>query len=184
MTSVIITYPLELIRVRMAYNAHDGFIATCKRIWSPPDSANVSMTKTSRNFYRGVFPTLVGMIPYAGVSFATHYLMLKTIRAKLIVDQDPNNRLPVWAELVAGGVAGAVGQTSSYPLEVVRRRMQVADLQQDSVPRIKKVIQNIWREKGMRGYFVGLSIGYIKVIPMVAISFTVYDQMKHLLKID
>ena len=35
-----------------------------------------------------------------------------------------------------------------------------------------------WREHGVRGFFVGLAIGYVKVIPMVAVSFYTYERMK------
>ena len=42
----------------------------------------------------------------------------------------------------------------------------------------------IWRTSGIRGFYIGLSIGYLKVTPMVAVSFTVYSRMKLLFNID
>ena len=36
----------------------------------------------------------------------------------------------------------------------------------------------IMREKGPRGFFVGLTIGYAKVVPMAAVSFYVYERGK------
>ena len=39
----------------------------------------------------------------------------------------------------------------------------------------------IFREKGWRGFWVGLGIGYIKVVPMVAVSFFVYERSKIIL---
>jgi solute carrier family 25 protein 16 len=44
--------------------------------------------------------------------------------------------------------------------------------------------KEIYRLKGLKGYYVGLSIGYVKVVPMVAVSFTVYERMKRALDID
>ena len=41
----------------------------------------------------------------------------------------------------------------------------------------------IYKEQGVRSFYVGLSIGYIKVMPMVACSFYIYEQMKWLLHI-
>jgi solute carrier family 25 protein 16 len=43
--------------------------------------------------------------------------------------------------------------------------------------------KDIYRMKGFKGFYVGLSIGYIKVVPMVAVSFAVYERMKRLLDI-
>jgi solute carrier family 25 protein 16 len=41
-----------------------------------------------------------------------------------------------------------------------------------------EVGRSILRERGYRGFFVGLGIGYVKVVPMVATSFYVYERMK------
>jgi solute carrier family 25 protein 16 len=38
--------------------------------------------------------------------------------------------------------------------------------------------RTIWLERGFRGFWVGLTIGYMKVIPMVATSFFVYERLK------
>lgn len=43
---------------------------------------------------------------------------------------------------------------------------------------VREVGRRIWRERGWRGYWVGLSIGYVKVVPMVAVSFWVYERGK------
>jgi solute carrier family 25 protein 16 len=36
----------------------------------------------------------------------------------------------------------------------------------------------IFRERGLIGFWIGLSIGYVKVVPMVAASFYVYERGK------
>ena len=44
--------------------------------------------------------------------------------------------------------------------------------------RMGETTGQIWRERGWRGFFVGLGIGYMKVVPMVAVSFYVYERGK------
>ena len=44
--------------------------------------------------------------------------------------------------------------------------------------------RNIYVTKGFKGFYVGLSIGYMKVAPMTDISFYVYDRLKALLDIE
>jgi len=46
-----------------------------------------------------------------------------------------------------------------------------------------EVAQKIVHERGWRGFFVGLGIGYVKVVPMVATSFYVYERGKYYLSI-
>lgn len=72
-----------------------------------------------------------------------------------------------------------VSQTASYPLEVIRRRMQVGGAVGDGHRlRVAETAKLIFREKGFAGFWVGLGIGYVKVIPMVAVSFYVYERGK------
>jgi solute carrier family 25 protein 16 len=42
-------------------------------------------------------------------------------------------------------------------------------------------LQTIYRLEGIHGLFKGLQINYIKVVPAVAISFTVYESVKSML---
>lgn len=48
----------------------------------------------------------------------------------------------------------------------------------------KDTIKDIYRTKGFKGFYVGLTIGYIKVLPMAAVSFLTYERMKEVLDID
>ncbi|EON67409.1 hypothetical protein W97_06662 [Coniosporium apollinis CBS 100218] len=230
LVSVFFTYPLEVIRVRLAFETKRGsrssLTGICKKIYnerapigkaSAPHintssayqiaSTTTNATATSlqqvtprsglSNFYRGFTPTMWGMFPYAGFSFLTHdamgdlmrhprlarYTTLPNTRGK---SRDPEKpaQLKHWAELTTGGVAGFVSQTLSYPLEVIRRRMQVGGVVGDGHRlTMTEVARKIHMERGWRGFFVGLAIGYVKVVPMVATSFFVYERAKYYLGI-
>lgn len=210
-TSVFFTYPLELIRVRLAFETkkdnRSTFRSLCRQIYherrfqkpaaaaeaaGPAATAALSLTPSFglANFYRGFAPTLLGMLPYAGISFLTHDTAGDILRHPRIVQyttlpkpahHPPGKPAPLrsWAELLAGGVAGLVSQTASYPLEVIRRRMQVGGAVGDGHRlRISETARLIMREGGFRGFFVGLTIGYAKVVPMVAMSFYTYERLK------
>jgi len=125
MISVLGTYPLDLLRSRMAFTV-DGvkrglwptFVATLR-------GADGSGLRGVRALYRGFLPTVAGIIPYAGISFFT-YDTLKSVVAKHRSDgTGPPPPLSAPLRLVLGAVAGATAQTASYPLDVIRRRMQV-----------------------------------------------------------
>lgn len=212
-TSVFFTYPLEVVRVRLAFetkrHSRSSLSEICKRIYnesSPPlrqtTSAPAVVTTAESavqavtprlglaNFYRGFSATMLGMLPYAGVSFLTHDTAGDVLRHPAISSyttlSKPANApvdkpapLRSWAELLAGGIAGLVSQTSAYPFEVVRRRMQVGGTVGDGHRlRIGETARLILKEKGMQGFFVGLTIGYAKIVPMSAVSFYVYERSK------
>lgn len=62
-------------------------------------------------------PSLYGIFPYAGLKFYFYEEM------KRHVPEEHKNNILV--KLVCGSVAGLLGQTFTYPLDVVRRQMQV-----------------------------------------------------------
>ena len=65
---------------------------------------------------------------------------------------------------LAGGFAGICGQTVSYPLDVVRRRMQTAVLAPGlrTAPGTLAVFAELLRTEGVAGMYKGLSVNYFK----------------------
>lgn len=190
MTSVFFTYPLELIRVRMAFqtrhsDTRPSLIRVMQRIYhegsvksSTNGTANVFTRFPTLKFYRGFTATITGMIPYAGVSF----LCWGHLRSKFL--SDSQDRPTPLADLAIGAVSGATAQTVSYPFEVVRRRMQVGGLTRpERWLSWNETVRAIWRGGGVKGFYVGLSIGYLKVIPMNAVSFAVWVWLKRFLDV-
>jgi solute carrier family 25 protein 16 len=111
------------------------------------------------NFYRGFLPTIVGMIPYAGVSFYT-FETLKQKAHKLKLLNGNNNGIII---LSIGGISGIISQTVSYPIEVIRRQMQVGGFNGTNY-NTSQTFRDILQKRGLRGFFVGLGIGYMKGI--------------------
>ncbi|WWC85504.1 uncharacterized protein L201_000368 [Kwoniella dendrophila CBS 6074] len=199
-TSVLLTYPLELIRVRLAYQTkiseRTSLLEAVKSIYNErfittsttsniieqgkkSSSQNHNISPFIRSiplypFYRGFSITIIGMIPYAGVSFLTYGTLKKNINNYFNYFKDK----PTQRDLTCGAIAGLVSQTASYPFEVIRRRMQVGGAKGNSSLNSKQAIQAIYNVKGWKGFFVGLSIGYVKVIPMTSISFATWQLLK------
>ncbi|XP_042491869.1 mitochondrial carrier protein CoAc2-like [Macadamia integrifolia] len=114
-------------------------------------------------------PSLYGIFPYSGLKFY-FYEELKSH-----VPEEHNKDIIV--KLFCGSVAGLLGQTFTYPLDVVRCQMQCRGEGGNGDP-----ISDC-QEAGMEAAVLRakhqLSEG--EVVPPVAIGFTVYDTMKLLL---
>lgn len=113
-TSQSLTYPLDLARARMAVTDKYSGYRTLREVF-----VKIWQCEGPRTLYRGYWATILGVIPYAGMSFFT-YDTLKKEYFILTGDTTPNTVI----SLVFGATAGIVGQSSSYPLDIVRRRMQ------------------------------------------------------------
>jgi len=191
-TAVTFTYPLDTIRARLAFQVHGEHVYTgiyhCATHICKQEGG-------IRALYRGFLPTICGMIPYAGLSFycfeSFKYICMKHFpdwTCKTHVLNTGGLVLLIPYKLLCGGIAGAVAQTVSYPLDVTRRRMQLAMMNESTrkfgmgmVPTLKMIYQ----ENGvMHGLYRGMSINYLRAIPMVAVSFSTYELVKQMLHLD
>jgi len=69
--------------------------------------------------YRGLLPQLMGVAPEKAIKLTVNDL----VRDKLT---DKKGNIPTWAEVLAGGCAGASQVVFTNPLEIVKIRLQVA----------------------------------------------------------
>ncbi|PLW36083.1 hypothetical protein PCANC_18776 [Puccinia coronata f. sp. avenae] len=182
---VVVTYPLEIVRVRTAIEVRragadpvrvrDVARVLYYELPASPSSrwdTHFFLRFPPAKFYRGFAPTICGMVPYAGTSF----LVWGTLQSKLPTHLPGTMRDNVVVNLLCGSVAGMAAQTVSYPLEIIRRKMQVGGPLAHCT--IAQTASQIFASHGPRGFFVGLSIGYLKVIPMTAISFVTWSKLK------
>ena len=231
---MLVTYPLDLVRTRLAYQtsaiaaAGQGQPASSGagsdrqapgNAATQGQAAGMEAGKAARRsvhsvhrssitgvmrevvqqegfwgLYRGIGPTLAGILPYAGLKFYV-YQSLKQYYAEYQeqhgVEVKAGDKLPTPVMLSAGATAGLVAQTVTYPLDVVRRRMQVqgfklsAAQQRHLQARQDVVLRSTWQgikliaqREGIRALYAGLSINYFKVVPSTAIGFTIYDKLK------
>lgn len=176
---------------------HPSFLAAMSQIYregaSIPKASASAPSPLSTNalfsrfpivkFYRGFTVTLMGVVPYAGMSFLTWGFLKSYFAPPPIAGMSDHRPKPSpLTDLSFGAIAGAVSQTVSYPFEVVRRRMQVGGLTHpERWMGWSETVRAIWTTRGWKGFYVGLSIGYLKIVPMTAVTFTVWQWGKRVL---
>jgi len=80
-----------------------------------------------------------------------------------------------------GGLAGIFAQTICYPLDTIRRRMQMKGRVYSG---LGNAFVTIFREEGFKGFYKGIVPNAIKVVPNNAIRFVVYEWLKAALQIQ
>ncbi|KAJ6339437.1 hypothetical protein OIU77_007410 [Salix suchowensis] len=170
-------YPMDLVKTRLQTGVCQGGKAPnlgglMKDIW---------VLEGPRAFYRGLVPSLLGIIPYAGIDLAA-YETLKDMSKTYILHESAPGPL---VQLCCGTISGALGATCVYPLQVIRTRMQ-AQPPNDARP-YKGMSDVFWRtfqNEGYRGFYKGIFPNLLKVVPAASITYMIYEAMKKSLELD
>lgn len=167
-------YPLELVRTRLAVSppgSYRGIVDAAAQVW---------VREGPRAFYRGIGPSLIGILPYAGVDIA----IFEILKDKLV--ESSGGRPPPAAILAAGMVSSSIAQFVSYPLALCRTRLQAqgrggAPLKYSSA---LDVLRQALAREGFRGLYKGIGPNLAKVAPAAGISWFVFEEVKRATGLD
>lgn len=169
MTATALTHPLDTLRLRLAL-PNSGYTGLSNAFVTIIRSEGVGA------LYKGLAPTLVGIAPYAALNFASYDLLKRRLY------NNKNSNIPQQqnpaANLAIGGLAGTVAATVCYPLDTIRRRMQMKGTMYEN--QVHAFVQ-IWRNEGFKGFYRGWAANTIKVVPQNAIRFVSYEALKSML---
>ncbi|CAI9264880.1 unnamed protein product [Lactuca saligna] len=168
-SSTVCTYPLELLKTRLTVqrgvykNIVDAFL-------------KIVQTEGPAELYRGLTPSLIGVIPYA----ATNYFAYDTLRKaykKLTKEEQISNI----ATLLIGSAAGAISSSATFPLEVARKHMQAGAINGRVYDNMLHALLTIFEKEGIKGLYRGLGPSCVKIVPAAGISFMCYEACKKIL---
>eukprot|EP00526_Cylindrotheca_closterium_P028646 CAMPEP_0113619588 /NCGR_PEP_ID=MMETSP0017_2-20120614/9948_1 /TAXON_ID=2856 /ORGANISM="Cylindrotheca closterium" /LENGTH=354 /DNA_ID=CAMNT_0000529169 /DNA_START=169 /DNA_END=1229 /DNA_ORIENTATION=- /assembly_acc=CAM_ASM_000147 len=204
-SSVCVTYPLDLTRAQLAVLRRKND-APNQRFYQV-----IAKNYTNRGLpglFRGITPTMMGILPYSGIAYAVNEQTKRRIQNMTGRDVTTVERM------VCGGLSGLIAQTIAYPLEVTRRRMQTigivptsgTDAAVDSVgkgssragaaeaairtvhptkpPSMAAIVKELYAEQGIPGFFKGVTLNWFKGPIAFAISFTVFDSIQSTLSTE
>lgn len=154
------TYPLDLLRARLAVASLAGGAA------APSLAASALGLARGGGAFRGLGPTLLGIVPYSGVTWLG-YTTLRERGSELGLGEGAGVRL------AAGALAGLAGQTATYPLDVARRRMQVGGpAGQGSA---LAVLRRAVAAEGATVLWRGVTLNWVKGPVATAVSFCCFE---------
>merc|ERR1719217_131520 len=184
MVAAVIVYPLEVVKtLRTVYPDEAKGILDAARLAVRFGGVTA--------LYAGVLPTLVAMFPYVGVEFMVYETLKR--RWELAF----GGSVSTLALLMIGALAGAAGQASAHPLDVVRRRMQMegmrkkfvkeSDAKAPTKPPVTNLVSGLWnigRQEGWHVLFKGLGPACFEKVPSTAIGYYIYEAMKTAMKVS
>lgn len=171
LSTLLPLYPMDVARTRLTAD-----VATPRQYSGLVDCFRKTVQiEGIQGLYQGIGISLTGIIPYLAISLAM-YDTLKDIVKK----HNPEYSNHFVSRLVIGSVAAVVSQTIAYPLDTVRRHMQVSGgLGQKS--RYKNTfhcIRKIYAKSGLLGFYRGVLANGIRAAPQAGIEYAFYDLIK------
>jgi len=176
-TATLVTYPLDVLRTRLA--------ADTTHLTSQVQTARqLVLSRGKCQLFLGLRPALLGIIPYSSISYAIFEECKQEMRRSSRYETDAP--LSASQRLGAGAIAGMVAQVCTYPLNVVRRRMQVGGVLNEANGEgvsVWRALVAIYRREGVsNGLFKGLRLSLCVVPLQTAVGFTVNDLVRQYLR--
>jgi solute carrier family 25 phosphate transporter 23/24/25/41 len=173
-TAQSVIYPLEMVKTRLAVcpsNQYKGIFDTMSKVYRQ---------EGWKAFYRGMLPSMLGILPYAGVDITAFELL----KEWLIEEYDGSP--PPHMILGAGMLSSSLAQFSAYPLALVRTRLQAQGIggRPSKYRGMSDVLSKTYRNEGFRGLYKGSMTNLAKLAPAAGISWFVFEETKMLLGIS
>ena len=164
-----IVYPGEVIRLRLMSGdeRYRKIFPTVRSIWHEANGP--------RNFYRGLWASLVQRVPDILINFAVYETVKKWC-------DDAN--MPNVAGVMLGGSSAALGSVAvCYPLDVVKRRIGMAGQLKNQVQYrgVAHCLSVVVREQGVAGLYSGALLEAMRCMPQVVIMWFAIEESRKFL---
>ncbi|KAM9711138.1 mitochondrial basic amino acids transporter isoform 1-T1 [Dama dama] len=159
----VICCPMELAKTRLQLQE----AGPARTYRGPLDClAQIYRQEGLRGVNRGMASTLLRETPSFGVYFLTYDVLTRALGC------EPGDRLLVPKLLLAGGTSGIASWLSTYPVDVVKSRLQADGLQ--GAPRYRGIVdcvQQSYHAEGWRVFTRGLASTLLRAFPVNAATF-------------
>ncbi|XP_065526459.1 electrogenic aspartate/glutamate antiporter SLC25A12, mitochondrial isoform X2 [Lathamus discolor] len=165
-------YPIDLVKTRMQNQRSTGSVIGELMYKNSFDCfKKVLRFEGFFGLYRGLLPQLIGVAPEKAIKLTVNDFVRDKFTKK-------DGSIPLPAEVLAGGCAGASQVIFTNPLEIVKIRLQVAG-EITTGPRVSAI--SVIKDLGLLGLYKGAKACFLRDIPFSAIYFPVYAHSKLML---
>mmetsp|Transcript_33576 Transcript_33576/g.73274 ORF Transcript_33576/g.73274 Transcript_33576/m.73274 type:complete len:411 (-) Transcript_33576:475-1707(-) len=180
------SYPLDLIRTNMAAQGTPKVYNTLFEC-----ASGIVAKRGVSGLFAGLTPTLLEIIPQSSLQIGS-YDLFKRMITWAHGQQDGNPvELQSYEKFWAGFAAGLLAKSMVHPLDVVKKRFQVAGLQRSTryglnvtmnqYTSLTNALVKIARMEGYRGLYKGLAPNLLKAAPSSALTFMFYEKLVSLM---
>ncbi|KAI0458838.1 mitochondrial carrier domain-containing protein [Xylaria acuta] len=167
----VISGPIEHVRIRLQTQPHGA-----ARLYAGPLDCVRKLSAGGgvlRGLYRGEAVTVLREAQAYGLWFLAFEWMMSADAARNGIAR---NEVPAYKVALYGGLAGEALWLGSYPLDVVKSKMQTDGFGQNMrYKSMRDCFSQTWRAEGMRGFWKGIGPTLLRAMPVSAGTFAVVE---------
>uniref|UniRef100_A0A1B0EZA7 Mitochondrial thiamine pyrophosphate carrier n=1 Tax=Phlebotomus papatasi TaxID=29031 RepID=A0A1B0EZA7_PHLPP len=181
-TAAFVSTPLDVIRTRLiVQDAGQGYRNSVQAV-------GLILRKDGiRGLYRGFGPSLLQITPLAGSNFMFYKFYCGLLQN--LLGAKSHSDLPTWGLLLMGSLTGFSSRALVYPLDVIKKRLQIQGFAQHHQTfgkhfECEGFIQCVIRTsktEGFLGFYKGIVPSMLKSGITTALNFCIYDETKKIL---
>ena len=107
-----------------------------------------------------------------GLFLASYFFSYEALRECFIQTFHVSTEIAV---PISGGISGAFAWFVSFPLDCVKAGIQSQAFEKDIKPKAKDVAKSLWRTKGIRGLYSGVTPTLIRAFLVSGSRFSAYE---------
>ena len=164
----VVCSPMELARTRMQLQGQGQLLPNQSLQYKSPIDCLVQINKTEG--IRGVFRGFGTTVAREGPSFAVYFASYELFKTLLSQGRSDPGTLVL---LTAGGLTGMVTWFSTYPIDVIKSRIQA-----DNTNKYSGFLdcgKKSYAEAGLRAFTRGLGPTLLRAFPVNAATFVAYE---------
>jgi len=171
----VASFPFDVVRTRL--------VAQRGHVYSGTRDAGLQLYTSGgiAAFYRGFVPACLSVAPQSGLQFGL-YSMLTQLLGSIVTSPD-TGLISVQGSLICGALAGVATKTILYPLDVVKKRLQVSGWSEGreglgktaQYRNMRECFVMILRQEGGRSLYKGFTPALVKAVTTTSIHFTAYE---------
>jgi len=164
--ATVIAYPFDTIRTRLVVQGEPKVYKGITDV-----ASQMYAKEGAKSLYHGLWPTMIQIGPYVGCQFALYRFLI--YKYDQYVEVNTHNSL---RSLSCGAVAGAFSKTMVYPLDLIKKRLQMQGFtQKHSYTGMLDCFMKTIRTEGPSALMKGLSPSLLKAFVSSALQFYFYE---------
>ncbi|KAE9334120.1 hypothetical protein PF008_g14120 [Phytophthora fragariae] len=163
---MVTTFPMDIVKTHLQGQTRTGG----RLMFSGPLQCfkHIVATDGLRGLYRGLPPTLMGVLPEKAIKLAVNEQLREHFA-------DADGNLSMAKQALAGAGAGCAQSIITNPVEIVKIRLQM----QTSLPAAERqTASEIASSMGVRGMYKGAGVCFMRDVPYAVLFFPSYATLR------